>query len=243
MDYKSLTKREIAEILDLAGSSLACRTEADVVQVAGRLKDLVEADNCVVALGNTSHVKKVVTIDYPAKWLEMYIDGEFHRKDPVIKYNYTFFRPQLWSEALREFPEEPCRKLMDMATEFGLRYGIAGGVNGEGYKGSIFSFSSSRDRFRERHKEVLDSVIPHVHQALLRVCPAAEGEGLAGKLSRRELEVLKWMREGKTHWEISLTLKISHRTVKFHAQNIIKKLNAVNKAHAIALAMDMGLGA
>ncbi|MBI5491921.1 MAG: autoinducer binding domain-containing protein [Deltaproteobacteria bacterium] len=243
MDYKGLTKREIAEILDLAGSSLACKTEADVVKVTGRLKDLVEADNCVVALGNTSHVKKVVTIDYPAEWLDMYINGEFHRKDPVIKYNYRFFRPHLWSEALRAFPEGHCKGLMDMATEFGLRYGIAGGVNGEGYRGSIFSFSSSRDRFRERHKEVLDSVIPHLHQALLRVCPSAEWGRRVGELSRRELEVLKWMGEGKTHWEISLKLNISHSTVKFHARNIIKKLNAVNKAHAIALAMDRGPGA
>ncbi|MBI5468313.1 MAG: hypothetical protein HY891_04195 [Deltaproteobacteria bacterium] len=87
--------------------------------------------------------------------------------------------------------------------------------------------------------KVLDIVTPHIHQALSRICECNGSIELA--LSAREKEVLEWMKAGKTNWEISVILGISERTVKFHVQNIERKLNAVNKAHAIAIAMDTGL--
>ena len=49
------------------------------------------------------------------------------------------------------------------------------------------------------------------------------------------------MKAGKTNWEISVILNISERTVKFHVQNIERKLNAVNKTHAVAIALDQNL--
>lgn len=49
------------------------------------------------------------------------------------------------------------------------------------------------------------------------------------------------MKEGKSNWELAMILDISERTVKFHVQNVEKKLNAVNRAHAVALAMDYGM--
>ena len=53
-------------------------------------------------------------------------------------------------------------------------------------------------------------------------------------LSIREKEVVRWIAEGKTYWEISKILEISERTVRFHAQNIKSKLNAGSMAHAIS---------
>ena len=61
------------------------------------------------------------------------------------------------------------------------------------------------------------------------------------ELTDREKEVMQWVKEGKSNWELSMILDISERTVKFHVQNVEKKLNAVNRAHAVALAMDYGM--
>jgi DNA-binding CsgD family transcriptional regulator len=58
-------------------------------------------------------------------------------------------------------------------------------------------------------------------------------------LSEREREVLRWTSEGKSSWDISMILNISERTVKFHIMNIKKKLDAVNRAHAVAKALRM----
>lgn len=60
-------------------------------------------------------------------------------------------------------------------------------------------------------------------------------------LTEREIEVIKWMRQGKTNWEISQILHISENTVKFHVKNIIRKLEVSTRTHAVALAMERGL--
>ena len=56
-------------------------------------------------------------------------------------------------------------------------------------------------------------------------------------LTEREIEILKWLTEGKSSWDIGKILSISERTVKFHVNNICVKLNAVNRTHAVAKAI------
>jgi len=66
-------------------------------------------------------------------------------------------------------------------------------------------------------------------------------EEKAVTLSIREKEVLDWLKEGKTSWEISAILQISERTVNFHVTNILRKLHVVNRAQAVAVAIHSGL--
>ena len=61
------------------------------------------------------------------------------------------------------------------------------------------------------------------------------------RLSNRELEVLKWIKEGKTSYETSVILSISERTVNFHVGNIIRKLDVINRIQAVAKALEKGL--
>lgn len=60
-------------------------------------------------------------------------------------------------------------------------------------------------------------------------------------LTTREHQILKWVSEGKGCWETGAILGISERTVKFHLQNIYRKLNVVNRAQAITKAMRYAL--
>ena len=57
------------------------------------------------------------------------------------------------------------------------------------------------------------------------------------QLTDREKEILGWLIEGKSSWDIGQILSISERTVKFHVNNICIKLNAVNRTHAVAKAI------
>ena len=57
--------------------------------------------------------------------------------------------------------------------------------------------------------------------------------GLTGK----EIECLRWCKEGKTNWEIGEILGIAERTVNEHAQTAFRKLGAANRAQAIAIAV------
>lgn len=56
-------------------------------------------------------------------------------------------------------------------------------------------------------------------------------------LTTREVEVLTWAALGKSAWEIGEILAIAKRTVDEHAQTATRKLGAVNRTHAVALAV------
>ncbi len=53
-----------------------------------------------------------------------------------------------------------------------------------------------------------------------------------GLLTRRELDVLRLMARGKTNSAVAAELVISEGTVKFHVNNILRKLHAGNRAEA-----------
>ena len=56
-------------------------------------------------------------------------------------------------------------------------------------------------------------------------------------LTPREREVLAWVARGKSAWEIGEILDIAKRTVDEHVQSAVRKLGAVNRTHAVALAI------
>ena len=60
-------------------------------------------------------------------------------------------------------------------------------------------------------------------------------------ITPREKETLKLLKQGKSAAEVAVVLGIRERTVKFHVSNILQKLNAVNRTHALAIAIEKGL--
>lgn len=64
---------------------------------------------------------------------------------------------------------------------------------------------------------------------------------LRGALSARQLEVLRLVAVGASASEIADVLSISHATARTHVKNILERLGAHNRAHAVALAMGYGL--
>lgn len=55
------------------------------------------------------------------------------------------------------------------------------------------------------------------------------------RLTDRELEVIHWIKNGKTNQEIAVILEISLNTVKSHIKRIFQKLNVSKRAQAVAL--------
>jgi len=59
-------------------------------------------------------------------------------------------------------------------------------------------------------------------------------EGIATQLTTREIDVLQLMAKGKTNSDIARALFVSEGTVKFHVKNILRKMQASNRADASA---------
>jgi DNA-binding NarL/FixJ family response regulator len=60
-------------------------------------------------------------------------------------------------------------------------------------------------------------------------------------LTEREMQVLRGMAEGKSNAEIGRELYVSEDTVKTHARRLFRKLDARDRAHAVAAAFRAGL--
>lgn len=58
-------------------------------------------------------------------------------------------------------------------------------------------------------------------------------------LTKRELECLHWVAQGKTSWEIGQILGISERTVNFHIGNSIEKTGCVNRQQLAAKCLNV----
>jgi DNA-binding NarL/FixJ family response regulator len=69
----------------------------------------------------------------------------------------------------------------------------------------------------------------------------AIGGGSAQLLSDRELEVLRLMAQGQTNTAIGHRLHLSVNTVKTHVQHLLRKLDAPDRAAAVARAAALGL--
>jgi two-component system response regulator DegU len=65
-------------------------------------------------------------------------------------------------------------------------------------------------------------------------------EGVAAPLTKRETEILTYVAEGNSNKEIAHILSISEQTIKNHVSAILRKLNANDRAHAVALALHSG---
>jgi DNA-binding NarL/FixJ family response regulator len=60
-------------------------------------------------------------------------------------------------------------------------------------------------------------------------------------LTPREMEVLELIREGNKNKQIADKLSISETTVNFHVRNIVDKLQANDRTHAVTIALRRGL--
>lgn len=62
-------------------------------------------------------------------------------------------------------------------------------------------------------------------------------EAVVAPLTNRETQILSYIAEGNTNKQIAHTLGISEQTIKSHVSAILRKLNANDRAHAVALAI------
>lgn len=70
---------------------------------------------------------------------------------------------------------------------------------------------------------------------------ASDPQPLALRLSKRELEVLRYLAAGKTNREIAEHLGISPKTIDTHRNHLLKKLNLRNNADLTRFAIRHGL--
>jgi transcriptional regulator EpsA len=100
-----------------------------------------------------------------------------------------------------------------------------------------------------RHAFMLELLLPYLHATYQRIVGAERGSAVGrvaaaapdAPITQREIEILGWVREGKSNHQIGDELGISPLTVKNHVQKILRKLGASNRAQAVSMAIGLRL--
>ena len=248
-EIKKLTKRELAEILEFIDYSLnISQEEGSFCELINRSKTLIPHDFAICGLVEVEkkaakRVKEIVNVSYPKEWMKIYFENNYLGIDPILRTHFSTFRPQIWSKTYKRDSDNNNLKFLSSAQDFGLSEGLTHGIfEPEDSTGTIISFAGSSIEQSNQQVTCLKIIVPYIHQTLIRIFrkkSILKETGISLPLSAREVEVLKWVKSGKTNWEISAILNISERTAKFHVSNIINKLNTSTRGHAVAKALEL----
>jgi DNA-binding NarL/FixJ family response regulator len=98
---------------------------------------------------------------------------------------------------------------------------------------------------KSMQKDELLAVVRSVHAGKRHIPPevaARLAEHLGDDdLTNRELEVLRLIRDGFRNKQIADQLAIAETTVNFHIKNLVDKLGANDRTHAVTIAVRRGL--
>jgi DNA-binding NarL/FixJ family response regulator len=112
-------------------------------------------------------------------------------------------------------------------------------VGCSGFLGGSHSVDDLLSTIRAAHAGEILITASVLSRLIPRISPASEGA--SSTLSRREIEVLTVMSEGRSDREIAEQLCVSLNTVRKHTQNIIGKLGVHSKLEAVVMAARTGV--
>jgi DNA-binding NarL/FixJ family response regulator len=131
----------------------------------------------------------------------------------------------------REFPEARIIMLTTFEGDVQVKRALEAGA-----RGYLFKSMAPENMFR---------VIRKVHTGQTHIPPevaAYLAEHLSDEqLTRRELDVLEQMAGGNRNRDIADKLFVAEGTVKIHVKNILQKLGAADRTHAVAIALRRGI--
>ncbi len=114
-----------------------------------------------------------------------------------------------------------------------LYEGLDSGARGYALKAGSF------DELLAALRQVADGG-SYVDPRLDRILLSPRATARVPQLSPREREIMHLMAEGNTAEEIGGQITVSVETVRTHVRNVIRKLQARNRVHAIAIALERG---
>ena len=135
--------------------------------------------------------------------------------------------------------------LWEEQAAFGYQNGICVGIHLPGHRHFLLGIDRDRELPSDgveigRLTADLQLLAMHAQSAAMNLLLPSQSE-TAPSLSNRELEILKWARDGKTAWETGKIIGISEDGVKYHIRAILIKFDAPNKNQAILRALKFGI--
>jgi LuxR family quorum-sensing system transcriptional regulator SolR len=223
------------------------QTATTVSELAKQYSEAIGAngyENCVVRSMRGRNVGHIAWFYFPDGYADAYIGRRWDRIDPVLFSSWRASRPFFWNDVVGQTKLSPeQRTFLEECKDLKVHSGIVYPFHGPGNRLDIVSISR---RVSDLPDPASSSFLHAVSIQTWNRYLELSGEELFAQpegpiLTPRELEVLRWCKDGKSRPEIGDILSISHKTVEFHLCNIMNKLGATNQITAVVIGLQKGL--
>ena len=241
---KWISKNDALKILEITNACLFCKSEMDYSKLIERFHELIFFDYSISAFIDMQDISCEnmnscsINSGYPEEFLETYTNRRYQLIDPLYERFFKTLDIQSLDELQDCYKNSLTSPVLGLSYDFGfyntLLYGNCG-ANSNPF--TVLTITGERIKNEPRTKAIIKYLMPYLSVALRHLVPVSIREKFT-PLSCTELEILKWLKEGKSSWEISAILLRSERVVNFHIGNIIRKFNANNRTHAVAIALE-----
>jgi LuxR family quorum-sensing transcriptional regulator LasR len=183
--------------------------------------------------------------NYSKDWRHRYEANKLHYVDPTVQHCMSSVLPLVWRPDA--FAGEGQMALYEEASGHGIRSGITFPMHGANGEAGLISFASDMKpgpAFEDQlthYMADLSLVRDYAFESSLPFLRAKNHTEPVPHLTRRELEVLKWVMAGKSSWEISRITDCAEATVNFHISNIRQKFNVSTRQQALVKAIALGI--
>ncbi|MFC3694590.1 helix-turn-helix transcriptional regulator [Chenggangzhangella methanolivorans] len=225
---------------DFIEATMRAATARDVGEILKRELIAEGYENVVFVKTRNMLLQRIVWAELPDGYAPAYQENAWDRVDPVLKFAAATAQPFTWAQARRGREDDKVKAFFEECRVLGVHSGLTIPLRTASNQLDLVSVSV---RTKDKPPAArLSIVYAMAVQTWLRHSELElEFERPKAVLSRRELETLRWMRDGKTNSEIAEILGISEKTVQFHAANIFRALGVNSRLEAIVVALQTGL--
>jgi LuxR family quorum-sensing transcriptional regulator LasR len=205
-------------------------------------------DNVLYGAVPSRHAKfenAFLVSNYSRAWRERYDAERLAYVDPTVSHCLSSSLPIVWEP--EAFAGAGPSALYEEACGFGIRSGVTLPVHGPNGEFGVLSFASDAQADGKCAREIrsampdLALIRDYALESSMRMLVPSQPAETVPKLTKRELEVLKWVMAGKSSWEISRITDCSEATVNFHMANVRQKFNVNTRQQAVVKAIALGL--
>lgn len=255
---KNISKSKLYNILRII-DSWSRDTDTHSEDILKNLSSLLPYEKFLCAIGDTNSltVERLINNKFPLDYLRIYFNQKMIQNDPFVA-EILFLKKSRFYDMDDYKNKSENRQIVTLNKDFGLNRGLSSIFSEPNGKTTFLCLSKPVEKPHQHYLQIVDFLMPHLHHTInrlhnpVKINPIIKHEQSqfaislsrvdnSPSLSNRESEVLKWVMEGKTNWDISKIMSISEATVKFHLVNTFRKLDVVNRGHAVAKALQTGI--
>lgn len=177
--------------------------------------------------------KPLIISNMPQEWETEFLCGKFQIVSDIVSRVKSKITPLVWHAE-----EVKTSGLASLAKKFDIQNGMSFLIR---ISSDIIIFTLYFDENDKRFMSLYQESKYKILFDVLELFEFFYQKDHGVLLTARESEILDLLKIGKTYAEIAFILEISKRTVRFHIENILNKLDVTSVKYAIFKAISLDL--